>query len=209
MRPLKNRPHLLLLHRLFLCQGELGQKKFRLINSEKLYPQEMSFSLAEHTLNELKKREAVNRVTFTLSEFIEKNYKTTKLFNQCNHPKKPLLVFLTQKILSELKIDFSLDEFSATTGLDGTSIPAQKSTYANLGVLFEEDFKSYRISSTQFKSQGDIVKEYYKTYNSVDRKLIKSVVKKAKRFRLRPGRWLLKPMGMRVGGNPSRKGFVD
>jgi hypothetical protein len=163
-------------------KGNSVEKTLRLINSEKLYPQEMSLSLADRSLNELKKREDVNKVSFTISEFIERNFKTTKLFNQFNHPKKPVFVFLAQKILSELKIDFSLDEFSTTTGLDGTSIPTQKSTYANLGFAFEEDFKSYRISPTQFMSQEDVVKEYYKTYDSVDKKLIKSLVKRRKGF---------------------------
>lgn len=164
------------------AKGNSVEKTLRLLNSENLYPPEMSLSLADHTLSELKKRESVNRVSFTISEFVEENYKTIKLFNQFNHPKKPVFVYLVQKILSALQIAFSLDEFSPTTGLDATSVPVQKSTYDNLGFSFREDFESYRISPTRLMSQENIVREYYKTYEAVDSDFIKTMVKKRKSF---------------------------
>lgn len=176
-----NRVHDFIIVGSFL-KGNSVKKTLEIINSETLYPKELSLSFANHGLEELKHRESVHRISFTISEFIEDNYKTIKLFNQFNHPRKPVFNYLATKIFQELGIAFLKEEFSNRTGLDGTCVPLQKSTYRNLGIEFQENFKSYRVSPKEEMVQEDVVRAFYQAYEGVDKKFLQSVLSKRKPF---------------------------
>lgn len=176
-----NRVHDFIIVGSFL-KGNSVEKTLEIINSETLYPKELSLSFVNQGLEELTRRESVHRISFTISEFIKENYKTIKLFNQFNHPRKPVFNYLAGKIFKELGIDFSKEEFSDRTGLDGTCVPLQKSTYMNLGIEFHENFKSYKVSPKEEMIQEEVVRAFYKAYEGADNKFLQSVLSKRKPF---------------------------
>lgn len=62
------------------------------------------FSSVESSLNELKEREEV--LDIKISDFIEKNWKTKRLFFTFNHPTTLLLLTLVKRIMKHSNIDF-------------------------------------------------------------------------------------------------------
>lgn len=61
----------------------------------------------ENSFQKLRQRESNNKVDIVVSNYIEENYKTTKLFETTMHPTGPLLYF----VMSEIERKFSLGIF--------------------------------------------------------------------------------------------------
>ena len=166
----------------YCCSIGMDENRtMRLIQSEDLYPEEISVNLANQSIANLKSYEERFTTDITISGFIENNYRSKKLFNQFNHPKKTVFKELSEKILRMLEVrEFSIEE-NGLSLLDGIITPIYRSTYKNLNLDFDENFDTYSVFCS-VKKQKDIISGFFKFYQSLDLQDIKRHVVKTKPF---------------------------
>lgn len=149
-----------------------------LIKSEDFYDEELSNRLLKKSISDLKKREVKNGVDIRVSDYIADNYRSQKLYNHFNHPKRPVYEFIASKILDMLGMSNSkhliLDETEKYYG--EISTPIYRSTYTNLRLMFSENFLTYG-SANGIIGLPEVVSNFYSTYETIDKNyLMKKVV---------------------------------
>ncbi|WP_445355008.1 WcbI family polysaccharide biosynthesis putative acetyltransferase [Microbulbifer sp. EKSA008] len=164
------------------AKGYSEKHTFEAINDSNLYTPNTSKQLVSNSLNNLTAREASEDLDIRISRYIEKNYRKQKLFNQFNHPRRPVFRYIAENILKTIKIqDTFIPETGATT-LDGIITPIYQSTYNNLKLEFPEDFHHYRSQNHDRIHQNDIISCLFRFYRTLDSKMIEEHVKKSKPF---------------------------
>ena len=175
-----------LVHDYFIAY--LSSKKFlvsdicSILQNDNLYPKELSISLFNRAVNELENREINENIDIHVSSFIKENHKTSKLFNQFNHPKRKVIRFVAESILSKIDIDNFLISEEGPSHLDEIVTPIYRSTFKNLELNFHEDFELYSTLKNKEMLQKEVVSEFYDFYNKQDPEKIKESVKKFKPF---------------------------
>lgn len=152
-----------------------------LISDSTLYSKALSDELCEGSLQNLEKREQFNKTDIRLSGFIRDNFRKVKLFNQFNHPTRPLFLHLANEVFSSI----GCKEYSSNTGseyLDRIRTPIYKSTYANLSLEFKEDFKTYNSILGRNVSQELIVEKLLAFYAQTDQNWLRAIVLQNKPF---------------------------
>lgn len=163
------------------CKGISPVDCLGMIRSEVLYSRDLSEQLLNISLNNLRRRESKENLDITISDYIEKNFKKRKLFNQFNHPTREVFEFISNQILKKIGMEES--EYHSDQGyLDGLIVPIYQSTYKNLGLQFIEDFNAYETWSGHSLNQRDIVFEFYDFYKTIDMSEILDTVCKKKPF---------------------------
>jgi hypothetical protein len=159
------------------------QQVLSLIKKDVFYPRQLSKDLAAKSIENLRNRENQNNVEIKLSEFIETNYKNKKLFNQFNHPKRDVLRFVAESILTKIDIENYKIEPQGKGYLDVIMTPIYRSTYNNLKLKFEEDFNIYNGLNNSRLTQEDVVYRFFKFYKSnINLRELKEIVISCKPF---------------------------
>ena len=167
----------------YLCSIGFSQNEtFNLIQSEDLYTKNTSVNLAERSLKNLRDREEEFSIDAKLSGFIEKNYKKAKLFNQFNHPRRPVFKFLSESILNKIGISNCRIKEKGNSYLDDIITPIYRSTYNNLNLRFIEDFDNYNSVNNNAIKQKDVINEFYNFYKTKNLEEIRNHVFKIKPF---------------------------
>ena len=159
--------------------GLTEKQTLDLIQSDTLYDKKTSQMFLSNSLDVLRKRE--NSTDIKITDFIEAEYKNIKLFNQFNHPKGIIFDHLANQVFKQLGISEINESIHSRTGLDGIMSPMYRSTYKNLGLLFEEDFSTYTTTKGILK-QDRVIEEFYTYYRTIDKNLILDTVKNKKPF---------------------------
>ena len=160
-------------------KGLSEEQTISLIQRENLYPKYISEQLLDKSLKQLVQRE--NNLDVKVSEFIKNNFRYTKLFNQFNHPKIEVFEHVTNQVLSLLSMKEEKVNVVNMKGLDGIESPIYPSTYKNLGLEFEENFQTYTTHQGK-KHIDEVVHEFFKTYESFDKKNMENAVMVRKPF---------------------------
>lgn len=162
--------------------GLSEEKTIELINKENLYSKSLSIKLVKNSLNNLRKREKESDIDIKLCDFIEKNYKKVKLFNQFNHPKREIFKYIAESILDKIGIDEFVIADTGASHLDGIMTPIYRSTYKNLNLQFQEDFETYGAIGEQKIKQREVVYKFFEFYRGANLEDIKIHVSKTKPF---------------------------
>ncbi len=163
--------------------GLSEEKTLELMQKEDLYPKKLSVGLAEQSIMELRSREEEFGIDMTLSEFIEKNYQHTRLFNHFSHPKTIVFKHLAEKILNRCAITSPLvRKIGNQHLLNDFEPPIYRSTYKHLNLQFAEDFDTYNGSKINELSQQTVVSSFFDFYRQQDLELIKKIVINNKPF---------------------------
>ena len=167
----------------YLCSsGFSTEQAIEIIQSEDLYPKTISKELVEKSLLTLKKREEQFSVDIKVSSYISENYGTSKLFNQFNHPKRPVFKYVSESIMKKIGIqDFRIQE-EGISHLDGIVTPIYKSTYKNLELNFNENFETYTAGKHGVQNQKSVIKGFYEFYKTKNLKQINDHICKEKPF---------------------------
>lgn len=159
------------------------QRLLEIIQSDYFYYEALSQKLLRDSLEFLRKREESNKVDVRISDFVAENYSSKKLFNQFNHPKRPVLEHVSIGILDILNMsqrkNLGYDE--EMNYLDNIITPIYRSTYINLGLKFNEDFNSYK-GVEGFITMPHVISAFYATYGNMDEELIRNKVVSTKPF---------------------------
>jgi hypothetical protein len=159
-------------------KGMTAENCVELISSRQLYDKSTSRKLLKNTLSSLKWRERFNRIDLKVSGFIEKNYKTKRLFNQFNHPTRDIFVHLRNIILHKVGIDDGVNiaqELNASNYLSGIIAPIYTSTYYHLDLCLDESYDKYIVKSNAIELY-EVVCQFYLFYQGVNKdELIKTI----------------------------------
>ena len=167
----------------YACAIGLSEEQcFSLINRDDLYPERVSIQLANASLQKLRDRETGENIDITVSDFIERNYRRHKLFNQFNHPKREVFKYISETILSKIGIvDYSVD-LTGDSHLDMIITPIYRSTHKNLRLEFDEDFDTYGAKKNLTIKQKEVIREFYDFYRKTNLEELKSHVYTTKPF---------------------------
>jgi len=165
------------------CKGIGASDCFEMLQSEDLYSPELSKSLFEKSLDNLKRRERQEQLDISISNYIEENFRNKKLFNQFNHPTRKIFEFISNQIIERLSIEQIAYDTSSQRGyLDAIITPIYRSTYHSLGLRFEEDFETYWTVDSKQYAQAKIIDQFYRLYNQMDRSDIITAIQEKKPF---------------------------
>ena len=153
-----------------------------LIQKEGLYKKEMSISFVENSLKKLEDRESEFDTDIKVSSFIREHYRSEKLFNQFNHPKRAVFKYVAEGILEKIGIKNIHIAQKGVSHLDAIMTPIYKSTYRNLKLQFDEDFENYNGLEQAGLKQRDVVSKFFDFYRSQNLKEIKLHIIKNKPF---------------------------
>ena len=168
---------------IYSCAIGINEHDFySMIRDVKFYPQKISTRLAAQSIKSLIRREQKQKIDIPVSGYIKKNYKKNKLFNQFNHPKRDLFVFVARKILAAIGLDETSLQANGCSYLDAIMTPVYKSTYNNLNLKFEEDFDSYNAAGNVKIDQLEVIKRFFHYYRSQDVDSLKELVLSRKPF---------------------------
>lgn len=162
--------------------GLTVEKTLTLIQSEDLYPRDVSIRLAEASFNNLAEREREFDLDIKITQFLRDNYRREKLFNQFNHPKRPVLKYIAEKILTKIGSQNPLLAEIGPSHMDEIMTPIYKSTYKNLELKFDEDFYAYNGTGNTRLSQPEVVRNFYDFYRQHDLSEIKRHITETKPF---------------------------
>ncbi|WP_444932151.1 WcbI family polysaccharide biosynthesis putative acetyltransferase [Microbulbifer sp. SSSA002] len=163
-------------------KGYSEKHTFEIINDGNLYTPDNSNKLASDSLENLTVREVSKGLDIRISEYVEENFRKQKLFNQFNHPRRPVFKYVAEGILNKIEMqDTCIPEVGVAT-LDRIITPIYQSTYNNLKLEFPEDFQYYRSRNHERIHQYDIISSLFSFYRTLDAKMIEGHVKKAKPF---------------------------
>jgi len=153
-----------------------------MIQDERLYPEEISRELAKKSINNLSERENEFVTDIKVSPYISKYYKNIKLFNQFNHPTRPVFKYLAEKIFLIIGLNEGTISESGSGYLDAIMTPIYKSTYENLDLSFNEKFTIYNGLNKAGIKQPDVIKEFFIFYNQQEKKDLIEFIKRMKPF---------------------------
>jgi hypothetical protein len=153
-----------------------------MIQDERLYPKELSIQLSEKSITNLSERETDLMTDIKVSPYINKNYRKNKLFNHFNHPTRPILKYLAEKIFSLIGLKEKIISESGIGYLDAIMTPIYKSTYKNLNLNFAEDFTTYNGLRKLSIAQESVVKDFFTFYNSQIKQDLINIIKRTKPF---------------------------
>jgi hypothetical protein len=162
--------------------GLSEEETIELINKENLYSKSLSIQLVGNSLKNLRDREKESNIDIKLCDFIEKNYKKVKLFNQFNHPKREVFKYIAESILNKIGIDEFLVADAGASHLDEIMTPIYRSTHKNLNLQFKEDFETYGAIGHQKIKQREVIYKFFEFYRKDDLEDIKMSVSKTKPF---------------------------
>lgn len=162
--------------------GLTEEQCFSLINREDLYPEALSWELAENSLQALQRRERAEGIDIIVSDFIAANYKHCKLFNQFNHPKRAVFRHVAETILSQIGIANYRVNPTGESHLDMIMTPVYRSTHKNLRLDFEEDFDTYGAKSNLVLRQMEVIGRFFAGYRGLDTEELMAHVHKTKPF---------------------------
>jgi hypothetical protein len=153
-----------------------------IINSEDLYPEEVSITLAENSIKNLSDRETEYNIEVKISKFIRENYKHKKLFNQFNHPKRAVFKYISEQILEKIGINSPYISEEGPSHLDRIMVPIYKSTHTNLRLAFNENFRIYNGLEGSGLNQTKVVQSFFDFYRKQNLKEIEKHISKTKSF---------------------------
>lgn len=155
----------------------LSQKKcYELINDLNLYPEDLSRKLAEKSIQNLRNREVANNIDIPVSNFILRNFRFQKLFNQFNHPTRDIFVFLAKAIFRKLKLEKdSIEDFGISYS-DEIVVPVYRSTHRNLKLKFSENFNTYQSILNKNLSQWKLIEQFYAFYKQLNQDKLKEII---------------------------------
>lgn len=162
--------------------GLTVEETIEIIQSDSLYPKEISLQQVENSLNNLSSREEESNLDIRVSPFIRENYRREKLFNQFNHPKRSVLKHVSEKVLDILQMESPFIHESGASHLDAIVTPIYKSTHRNLQLAFAEDFTTYNGVRNATLNQDEVVKRFFDFYATQDLEEIKKHIFKTKPF---------------------------
>ncbi|MDH4317075.1 MAG: WcbI family polysaccharide biosynthesis putative acetyltransferase [Desulfobulbaceae bacterium] len=158
------------------------EETLSLIQSEDLYPKDVSIRLVEASFNNLADRETEFDIDIKISRFLRDNYRREKLFNQFNHPKRPILKHIAEKILAKIGLEKPLLPEMGPSHMDEIMTPIYKSTYKNLELEFKEDFYTYSGTGNSRLTQLEVVRSFFDFYRQRNLPDIKRHVSEVKPF---------------------------
>ncbi|TVU87588.1 WcbI family polysaccharide biosynthesis putative acetyltransferase [Vreelandella titanicae] len=138
------------------------------LENEKLFTRENSAFLFDLSLSELKKREDKNRVDIKVSDIIEKNYKSSLLFDTCNHPRSKVFDLLSCKIWKSLgyeNVVSDSSDFNPDLGM--VQLMPYRSTQLNLGLEYHID-KFVDVNNNLIPIEK-VVTSFYQDYSNSGR----------------------------------------
>lgn len=171
-----------LVHDYFIASAYvLGSSKKEakdMILSESLYDVDFSKELANTSLENLSKRE--KEVDITIGGYILENYKKRQLFNQFNHPRREVIVYVCRRVLTKLNI--ASDSLSDVGGgyLDAIATPVYKSTIKALNLDFDSD-GSYSGAGGKLELD-EVISRFWTLYDNLGKDFVLSQVKNKKPF---------------------------
>lgn len=152
------------------------------MNHEDLYPVEIAMRLANASLANLRTREDEDGLHVYVSDFIADNFRKMKLFNQFNHPARPVLSYVAEQILSLLGAERPVLDRDGPDYLRAIATPVYRSTHKALSLSFEEDFSLYRAAGGQQLEQGEVVNRFYSYYEGQDKELLRTIIERDRPF---------------------------
>lgn len=153
-----------------------------LIRSDNLFSKSLSNNLLNQSIDNLEIKENEANVDIRISGFIKENYKKYRLFNQFNHPKRPLFKYLADAIFKELGFVNSFVEDVGASHLDTIYVPTYKSIYKNLELEFKESEGLYICGNGTEVELDFVVNEFFKFYGNLNKKEILSHIDFEKPF---------------------------
>lgn len=158
--------------------GFSDQQVVDFILSDDFYSARLSQDLLSKSVDSLKFREEQDKIDILLSEYISSNYQSTRLFNQFNHPKRPLIKFVADRVLEILGLEHPYVDVEGVSHLDTIYIPVYPSIYKSLSLEFDEVFDIY-VNGKDKYDIFEVVAGYRSSYMSIDPAvLIQNVLQK-------------------------------
>ncbi len=164
------------------CRGMSLENCVLMLQSKHLYEKTRSVELCNASIENLRRRENVNKLDIPISSFIEQNYKKHKLFNQFNHPTRRMFEYISAQVCEKIGLDGFSPDPDAGGYLDAISTPIYPSTYQNLDLQFEENFDLYSGRKNTIWSQRDVVEKFYRFYSELEISDVLEAVKSKKPF---------------------------
>ncbi|WP_445357717.1 WcbI family polysaccharide biosynthesis putative acetyltransferase [Microbulbifer sp. ANSA002] len=144
--------------------------------SENLIEETKAVNYYERSIERLYNREKINSIDLPVSDFIRTNSRSYKLFNQFNHPRKPVFEFLKNNILDRVGVrPYSSDlDWEGPGYLDGIRCPSLSCMRNSLSFDFEDD----EVYFAQGKILGldEVIRGFYQSYDDVDRAILKNAI---------------------------------
>lgn len=164
----------------FFLEGASSHDCEKIISDDSLISEKNSKKYFAESIWRLENREKLQNIDFPVSNFIRDNALSYKLFNQFNHPRKPVFQYLKTKIFERLGLagaDAEID-WEGPGYLDGIRCPVLPCMEKNLGVKFLNE-KSY-FSQGRLYTLSDVIKESYKFYRKENRSLLEMAIQEKK-----------------------------
>lgn len=128
-------------------------------------------------IQSLKQRENDFQVDIKISTYIEKNYKSIRLFHTFNHPTVQLVDYVCSEILSKLNLE--QDVVDIVDKLDAVVAPIYDSVYDSLKLTFKN--KPMGLDGSQFSVEF-LVNHDYCVYRNNSQEYLREKLLQQKRF---------------------------
>ncbi len=148
------------------CEGLSVEEATLKITSPYFYPKEISNKLFLDSIDSLREREV--DVDVPVSNFIQENAKSYRLFRQFNRPTPYLFEYIATEILNKLNVVVD-DCFKPDSYLNSAQYPILNSIRNNLGIVFEDDSTGMVSSVGLSMCYSDVLSSYYEFYSGFDK----------------------------------------
>jgi hypothetical protein len=140
------------------------------VNNEYLKTSEELDTIAQNSLNELKRRfdenvkkyASNNIIIISTYEFIKNNYKDKLLFYSMNHPTKHVIQYICKIIIHILKIENTIDY-----KIDMLENNARCILYKCIQKCVSFDINQHSVKTCDLNNIRDITQLYYDTYKNI------------------------------------------
>ena len=146
-----------------------------LVEKADLYPAQLSRDLLTASLAELQARESVSAIDLPISGFVANNLADAKLFNQFNHPTRPIFRFLAQECLDRIGVANPFVPEVGPEYLDRIKCPINPSTHNGLGLKFARDDSHYENAGISLTAE-QVVASAYQCYAPLDKEELAQIV---------------------------------
>ena len=137
------------------------------------YTEEFINNIFKETIKQLSYRETAHHTDIKISDYIQENYKSTRLFHTFNHPTSEILVYIAECILERLDISKSKrTEVNNLDFLDNVCFPIYTSVYQKLCLNFPNTLE-LKFEDNAFKPE-QFIKSYFHKYNNLPRSILEN-----------------------------------